>query len=85
MRSAGIRKLTLEITTILKADISQYREYARKLSKTRKHPELLNQQPFYDDVHMSVSLKHNHIYNDFAHLIYLEALKSKQLNLFDDL
>jgi hypothetical protein len=30
-----------------------------------------------------MSLKRNHIYNDFAHIVFLEELLSKQGDLFD--
>ncbi|PCI85561.1 MAG: hypothetical protein COB24_12665 [Hyphomicrobiales bacterium] len=83
MRSAGIRKFTLQIKESLRSNISQYRKYARELAHVRKHPELLASQPICSDVHMSMSLKHNHIYNDFGHLVYLESIKSKQMDLFN--
>lgn len=36
------------------------------------------------DVHVAVSLKHNHLYNDLAHVIRLEQiLAQKQPSLFD--
>lgn len=83
MRSAGIRKLTLKVKESLKHNMAQYRKYARELADLRKHPSLLDQDPICSDVDMNMSLKHNHIYNDFAHLVYLETIKSKQLDLFE--
>jgi hypothetical protein len=35
------------------------------------------------DIHMSMSLKHNHIYNQFAHLLTLDELLGRQRDLFD--
>jgi len=34
------------------------------------------------DIHTGISLKHNHLYNDFAHLLTLDNLLSKQPDLF---
>lgn len=79
MRSAAIHKLKIKIKQELHKDLSQYRKYARELAHFRKHPELLQTQPICDDIHMSMSLKHNHIYNDFGHLVYLESVKSKKV------
>jgi len=34
------------------------------------------------DIHTAMGLKHAHLYNDFAHLIYLENLPDQQQDLF---
>lgn len=83
MRSAAIGKLKAIVKAELHKDMSQYRKYARELAHFRVHPELFETQPICSDVCMSLSLKHNHIYNDFAHLVYLENIKSKQMDLFE--
>jgi len=35
------------------------------------------------DIHMSMSLKYNHLYNRFAHLIVIDDYLSQQPDLFD--
>ncbi|MEM7147754.1 MAG: hypothetical protein AAF591_21805 [Verrucomicrobiota bacterium] len=63
-------------------DVSEYREVVRELHRYRK-TEVTQGKPEFADVHCDVSLKHNHLYNDFAHLIRLEELLSYQPDLFD--
>ena len=36
-----------------------------------------------NDIHTALSLKHNHLVNNFAHLITLDELLTKQMDLFD--
>jgi len=80
-RSIALRAIKEEARNSLFANLSRYREVARGLRQYRANP---NEQPcFYADVHQSVSLKHNHIYNDLAHLIWLDELLSEQRDLFD--
>lgn len=80
-RSAALRAIRDEARLSLFANLSRYREVARGLRQYRENP---NKQPcFCADVHQSVSLKHNHIYNDLAHLIWLDELLSEQRDLFD--
>jgi len=40
-------------------------------------------EPRCTDLHSGVSLKHNHLFNDLAHLAELERLIVQQLDLFD--
>ena len=35
-------------------------------------------QPICSDIHTNMSLKHNHLYDDFAHLVYIDDLLSQQ-------
>ncbi|CDO60024.1 hypothetical protein BN1012_Phect1810 [Candidatus Phaeomarinobacter ectocarpi] len=80
-RSIALRAIKDDSRNSLFANLSRYREVARGLRKYRENP---GEQPcFCSDVHQSVSLKHNHIYNDFAHLIWLDELLSEQRDLFD--
>ncbi len=83
-RSTALRKLRAEVQRMLWADISRYREVARELHAYRKehaHVEVLPNMSA--EVHTSMSLKHNHIYNQFAHLLTLDELLSRQRDLFD--
>lgn len=81
-RSVAIRKLQAKVKKELHKNISLYRKYAHELAYFRKHPELLDTHPICSDIHMNMSLKHNHIYNDFGHFVYLESLESWQMELF---
>lgn len=77
-----LRALKAETITRLKSDISRYRQCVLKLHKYRKScPE--NHYPVCEDVHVSVSLKVSHIYNELANLKYIEELLSYQPDLFD--
>jgi leucine dehydrogenase len=38
-----------------------------------------------EGVHVAISLKHNHLVNDFAHLVWLDELITRQGDLFGDL
>lgn len=79
-RSAALRAIRDEARRSLFANLSRYREVVHGLRTYRQNP---SEQPcFCSDVHQSVSLKHNHIYNDFAHLIWLDELLSEQPDLF---
>jgi len=67
----------------LRRDLSIYREVVRELRKEREQNP--PQEPFQccNDVHTAMSLKFSHIINDFAHLVYLDDLLSRQADLFD--
>ena len=67
----------------LKRNISRYREVARKLHRHRQISPFGAEEICCDAVHESVALKHNHIFNDLAHIIMLTELLSKQPDLFD--
>lgn len=83
-RSKALRELRAEVRRMLGEDISRYRKVARELHAYRRehaHVEVLPSSSA--DVHTAISLKHNHIYNDFAHLLRLDEALSKQRDLFD--
>lgn len=80
-RSATLQELKERVTQSLRRNLSSYRSLVRELRKYR----LANPEPtdvICDTVHQSICLKHNHIYNDFAHLFLLAEHRSKQLELF---
>lgn len=82
-RSAALQKLRNAALHQLANDISQYRNCVFKL---RNHQDRIGINPsatVCDDIHVAVSLKHNHIYNDFAHLACLDELPNRQGDLFD--
>ncbi len=82
-RSEALRKLRGEVVEKLHLDISRYRELARKLAEYRKRqPPIPAGVSACNDIHTNISLKHNHIYNEFAHLVFIDELLSVQQDLF---
>lgn len=81
-RTRRLRQIREEVLLTLRADISRYREVVRELHiyrwETAGQPVPSCSAP----VHTSVSLKHNHIYNDFAHLYLLDSIP-EQRDLLD--
>ncbi|MBL4645540.1 MAG: hypothetical protein JKY99_03665 [Rhizobiales bacterium] len=82
-RSAKLRQLTSQVKGRLHCDLSRYREVVLQLHRDRLCDRNAQAEPRCRDVHVSVSLKYNHICNDFAHLIYLESIDMGQMELFD--
>jgi len=82
-RSDTLRQIQQSHLAQLKSDLSRYREYVRALRTDREDGR--PPAPECRDVHVALSLKHNHLVNDFAHLIYLDDLLSRQKDLFDGL
>ncbi len=80
-RSKLLRSLRQAVILRLHADFERYREVACDLRRFRLINEQ-NAQPMCSCVHTSMSLKYNHIYNDFAHLAYIDELLSQQPDLF---
>ncbi len=76
---AKLRSIKDDVEAALKKDISQYRQCAFQLYQYRKTAK--ESEPVCDAVHVSVSLKRNHIYNELAHLDYINEL-TPQLSLF---
>lgn len=78
-RSEELRRLQAEHLANLNSDISRYRECVRELRafKSEEHPPYECQE-----VHVNMGLKLSHIFNEFAHLIWLEELLPKQGDLF---
>lgn len=81
-RSEALRRLREDVCTSLRKDISIYRAYVLQLHLYRAIAEFADAKPRCEDVHVSVGLKHSHLFNDFAHLEYLDALLDRQLELF---
>jgi len=82
LRSEKLRKLQAKFKADLKSDLSRYRQVVRELHHQRKTNRIINIPVACSDVHTSMSLKNAHLYNDFAHLHFLDELLSKQLDLF---
>ena len=83
-RSDALRAIRKRVTKSIAQDIARYREVARKLASHRA--EGLDVEPFRGaaDIHTAISLKHNHIYNEFAHLHVIDHLLNRQPDLFGD-
>ena len=82
-RSEALRKIRREVMNDLTKDISVYRHCVFELNDHRRnHGEATNPVSC-DDVHTAMSLKHNHIYNGFAHLACLDELPEQQCDLFE--
>ena len=82
-RSAELRTFQKKFTADLKRDLVIYRKFARELRKEREHNP--PREPFQccNDVHTAMSLKFSHMINNFAHLVYLDELLTRQGDLFD--
>lgn len=81
-RSIALRKFRFAILKQLANDISLYRKCVFNLC-TYQYREGIDPSPsICDDIHVAVSLKHNHIYNNFAHLAFLDELPNHQGDLF---
>ncbi len=81
-RSATLRRLRNQYVEALKRGISIYRRVVFELNQRRKVYGIPENPKRADDVHVSVALKHNHIYNDFAHLLCIDELPNQQGELF---
>lgn len=82
-RSAALRELRAEVQKMLWRDIGIYREVARELHAYRRaHANEADLPMMSAEVHTSMSLKHNHIYNDLAHLDAIDELLARQRDLF---
>ncbi|WP_367389080.1 hypothetical protein [Lewinella sp. LCG006] len=80
--SEALRQLKTEALDAYKKDLARYRELAFQLSQKRKNERTAEQGRACEDIHVNLSLKHNHLYNRFAHLIQLEERLQRQLDLF---
>lgn len=80
-RSELLRALRAKVMDDLARDLSGYRARARELHAFRK-VQGEPCEPSCADIHTNISLKHNHLFNDFAHLVWLDELLSHQLDLF---
>lgn len=79
-RSEALRSIKDRVLKDYRADLSIYRQCACELHRTRR--ECQNDPPECLDIHVSLSLKHNHLWNNLAHLAELDRLLSRQGDLF---
>lgn len=76
------RKLKVEAEQVYRKDLSRYRELALELSRKRRNEQTTEWRRACQDIHVDLSLKHNHLYNDLAHLIQIKERLSRQMDLF---
>lgn len=81
-RSEALREIWEKVLKDYRSDLSTYRKYVHKLRRYRRENFQTIDRLVCEDIHVSISLKHNHLYNDFAHLIRLHDLLSYQPDLF---
>jgi len=81
-RSEALRTLKRKFLADMWDDLSCYRALARQLHEDRQNQSADSGETICTDIHMGISLKHNHLHNNFAHLLALDNLLSKQLDLF---
>ncbi len=80
-RSKALREIKGKCVKDLWRDISCYRNLAYQLRFERELCGIDDLSASSNQLHTSMSLKHNHIYNDLAHLNFLDDLQ-KQYELF---
>lgn len=82
-RSETLRCYRTRALEDLDRDIRVFRKCGRDLRRFQREPYDTSERPRCLDVHVAMSLKYNHLYNDFAHLKLLDELLSRQRDLFD--
>lgn len=80
-RTRAINAMRSKLIADLGRDVSIYRRCVRELQRYRCDLPA-SSGTCCAEIHTSMSLKHNHIYNGFANLKTLEALPEQQLELF---
>lgn len=81
-RSNALRAIRARAVAELRSDLSGYRKCALELRRYRKGNRTPSDPRGCDSIHTAISLKHNHLVNDFAHLIWLDDLLNQQGDLF---
>ena len=84
-RSKKLHAIKAQHVEILARDLEIYRKYVQEIRELRKAQGDVDLSKGCLDLYVSLSLKHNHIYNDMAVLLYADTLLCKpaaQLDLF---
>jgi hypothetical protein len=81
-RSHRLRALRQQVARDMARDFARYRIVARALKQYRLNAKPPADRPICADIHTAASLKYNHLYNGFAHLVWLEQLLTVQPDLF---
>lgn len=78
-RSQELRQLRKQTLERLRFDLSGYRRAVRTMRSYAPG----DYYPICSDPFLSVGLKHSHLFNDFAHLVWLDELLAVQPDLFE--
>lgn len=81
IRSERLRAIRLKIRHSLLDDLNRYLECIREL-KALQDDTSPTAEPEFKEIHQSMSLKHNHIYNGYAQLMTCESHLAQQADLF---
>ena len=82
-RSEHLQQYITSITADLWRDVACYRQLRRHYALLSLHGKLNQSPDICDDIHTSLSLKHNHLSNHFIHLHQLQQCTViEQLRLF---
>ncbi len=81
-RTRALRALREQERAELRADLARYRQVVLKLHQRRAPGDLAPEEPYWSDTDQAVALKHNHLWNGFAHLIAIEERLFVQGDLF---
>lgn len=81
-RTNALRAIRSDVLIELKRNIAGYRKCALELRRYHAANALPDRPAACGNIHTNISLKYSHLYNDFAHLITLDDLLSKQSDLF---
>lgn len=81
-RSEALRAMKAKVLGEYRQSLSRYRQLALALHR-RRSDSCGDPAAHCEDIHVSISLKHNHLFNDLAHLCELARLLDKQRDLFD--
>lgn len=82
-RSELLRTIRAEVIATFRSDAHFYRSCATALRQRRAKGLDAKQPRCCEEVHQSIALKHNHLFNDFAILIVLNDRLSQQMDLFN--
>ena len=84
-RSEKLRAMRVKFLNELRNDLHRYRHLACELHRYRAEKSGSNptEATCCEAVHTNISLKHNHLYNNFAHLVLIDDYLSEQPDLFD--
>lgn len=83
-RSEALRSIKADVLKSFWGNLSRYRALATQLRRFRQTSDPEYEDKICADIHTNISLKHNHIYNDVAHLQLLEECLTRQKDLFLD-
>ena len=85
-RSSILRLMRKHAYEHYKSDICRYRQLAYAITERRRKHGLIQRDDsgafLLDESDTAISLKHNHLYNDFAHLTLIDHLLARQPDLF---